>query len=153
MSIKLEFYNIIIPIKNIEKCKEIEGFKGTLKYHKKNGTIEKIWHDDYLYRDGAMNPSDIEKIVNFWKKQGLNPTKTVSGKKYWDELCVVNFHEGPTLPCKWLEFKIENDYSNSQAWLKGTNKNKIIGKNDKRFLSKLYKMSKLQKYFRSLFCR
>ena len=151
MAIHLEFYNIIIPIKNIEKCKGIGGFKGILKHHKKNGTIGKIWYDDHLYRDGAMSPGDTEEIARFWEKQGLNLTKKVEGKEYWDELCVVSFFEGPTLPCEWLEFKRDDNHSENRVWLKGTKEGKLIGKNDKRFFSKLYKMSGMQKCFESLF--
>lgn len=33
--------------------------------------------------------------------------KKINGKKYWDELCVVAFNDEPTLPCEWIEFKIE----------------------------------------------
>jgi hypothetical protein len=153
MAISLEFYNVIIPIKNIKKCKEIGGFKGILKHHKKNGTIGRIWYDDYLYRDGAMSPGDTEEIGRFWEKQGLNLTKKVNGEEHWDELCVVGFHEGPTLPCEWLEFKIENDYSSPRAWLKGTDEGKIIGKNDKKLHSQLHKMPRLQKYLGSIFRR
>ena len=101
MAVELEFISIIIPIKNIEKYYP-GGFE---KYKKDYFDLigGKIWYDDYILRDGAMNPIDIEYIVNEWEKLGLKPFK--EGKKEWDELCVVDYFGGLTLPCKWISKK------------------------------------------------
>jgi len=63
MAIKLEFINLIIPIMHIMRCTSIGGFKGYLKTESHNiGHI--IWYDDYLVREGAMNPMDIGDMID-----------------------------------------------------------------------------------------
>lgn len=67
----LQFYNIIIPIKNIEKCKRIGGFKGYIDNYINKEVIGKVfWWDKYLFRDGAMSWDDVEYSLDFWIKQG-----------------------------------------------------------------------------------
>ena len=69
MSVRCEFIDVIVPIANIErvypggfaafKARYLEDFGG------------RLWHDDYLFRDGAMNPIDAASAVNFWRGYGL----------------------------------------------------------------------------------
>ncbi len=122
MAIHVQFYNILIPIAVIENCKDIGGFQGILDFHKQQGTSKRILYDEYLFSDRAMSPSDVETIAKFWEKQGLAWTEKRDGKEYWKDLCVVSCIEGPTLPCKWIEY----DRNSRCAWMKGTPKGKII---------------------------
>ena len=62
MAIKLEFFDIIIPIKTIKK-KYPGGWKKCLKDH--DGDIGgRVWYDEHLFRDGAMSPNDIGNLVD-----------------------------------------------------------------------------------------
>jgi hypothetical protein len=41
----------------------------------------RIWHDEHLFRDGAMSGRDIEVLVASWQDIGLEPFSEVDGKK------------------------------------------------------------------------
>lgn len=108
MSIQCEFIDLIIPIKNIDlvysggfkkfKKDHIAGFNGRLK------------HDDYLFRDGAMNPKDIKFLIEKWENMGLKGVEDINGKKQWKDFCVVEgMFGGPTLQCDWIEFDGERN--------------------------------------------
>ena len=63
MAIKLEFYDLIVPIKTIQK-KYPGGWKQCLKDH--DGDIGgRVWYDEHLFRDGAMSPNDIGNLVEW----------------------------------------------------------------------------------------
>jgi len=58
MAVKLEFTSIIVPIKTIiEKC-GLKHFK-----QRYNRVIDPEWRDEYLFREGAMNPLDIDDLL------------------------------------------------------------------------------------------
>ena len=106
MSIKCEYIDFIIPIENINmvypggfekfKSDNIENFKG------------RMWHDDKLFRDGAMNSYDIQQLFDYWTKLGLKGVFDEYGEKSWEDFCVVeSMMGGPTLPCYWLTFDPE----------------------------------------------
>jgi hypothetical protein len=101
MAIQLEFLNLIVPIQVIDRHYS-GGFKALIAQHLSMFGV-KLWHDEHLFRDGAMNPKDIEDLVEFWKEKGLKPFEERSGKKWWKDMCVVDFFGGSTLPCDWLE--------------------------------------------------
>lgn len=104
MAVPVRFISVVIPIAVIEeKCKDIGGLKGVLDINKK-WVGKKIKYDEHLYKDGAMSPDDIEQIIEFWKKHGLIPIEEREGKKYWNDLCVIDQFSGPTLPCDWIEY-------------------------------------------------
>lgn len=129
MSVHTEYYSVIIPIEKIKTCQSVRGFVGILEM-KKDDIGGRIYFDDYLYRDGAMGPMDVEDIVEFWKEQGLEPFEERDGEQYWKDLCVVDMFGGPTLPCDWLEFE-RLDYvggggSISHVFIKGKPKGKLI---------------------------
>ncbi len=100
MAVELEFINIIIPIAVIEKL-YVGGFN---KYKKDNlQQIGKtIWFDDYIVREGAMNPKTIQEMVKIWESYGLTGITDNHGIKEWSDLCVVDFIGGLTLSCEWL---------------------------------------------------
>ena len=84
----------------------------------------RIWYDDHLFRDGAMNPQDIAALVATWEDIGLEPFTEVDGNKAWKDFCVVEgMFGGPTLPCDWIEIS-QDGYS---AHLKGAVPGEIAG--------------------------
>jgi len=97
----------------VEKCTQIGGLAGILEMQKEF-LGKRVLVDDYLYKDGAMSPADIETIVDFWQTLGLTPTELRDGKQVWQDLCVVDMASGPTLPCDWLEY----DRENFVVWMK-----------------------------------
>jgi len=103
MAVKLEFISLIIPIEKIEK-----NYPGGFDKYKRDNAQNigrRIWFDNYIVRDGAMNPMDIEYLVKQWEKFGLVGIIEENGNKQWKDLCVVDFLTGCTLPCKWLIHK------------------------------------------------
>lgn len=124
MAIIVRFLGVVIPIKNIEKCKAVGGFKGILE-KEKDWVGKKVLYDEHLYKDGAMSPDDIEYIVKFWEKQGLTPFENKNGKKQWKDLCVVDAICGPTLPCEWLKYEAY-DGGGLCVWMKGKYMGRVI---------------------------
>lgn len=115
MAVALEFIDFIVPISVIKK-KYPGGWDQCLKDHERiiGG---RVWYDDHLLRDGAMNPSDIQSLVDEWTGLGFTPMEEINGEKIWKDCCVVeSIFGGATLPCDWIEFS-ENGQA---AWLKGT---------------------------------
>jgi hypothetical protein len=84
---------------------------------------ETVWHDDHLFREGAMNPMDSGKLVKHWEDLGFQTIETVDGNRIWKDICVVSMLDGLTLPCKWIDFDDEQYY----AYLKGQTPGKVIG--------------------------
>lgn len=114
MAIALEFIDFIVPIAIIRK-KYPGGWEQCLKDHEQliGG---RVWFDEHLLRNGAMNPSDIESLLHEWEDLGFEPYEDVDGQRIWKECCVVERMFGSaTLPCDWLAFTEEGD-----AYLKGT---------------------------------
>lgn len=104
MAIQIIYYNIVIPINNLYKCSGLNNFTDVLKYFTKQNKIKSVWYDDYLLTIGAiMSPADVEKEIAILNQLGLNTFKKTPSNKYWDDLCVVDFIDGVTLPCSWLE--------------------------------------------------
>jgi len=62
MTIQLEFINFIVPISEIEE-KYPGGWVQCLMDHE-NFFGGRVWYDEYLFRDGAMNPMNIEGLIN-----------------------------------------------------------------------------------------
>jgi len=119
MAIQIIYYNIIIPINNLYKCLGLNNLADILDHFAKQNKTKSIWYDDNLLTiGGIMSPADVEREVAVFKQLGLNAFKEIDNNKHWDDLCVVSFVDGATLPCSWLE--LHNDpYSTSYAWLKG----------------------------------
>lgn len=119
MSISLEFIDFVIPISVIEE-KYRGGWIKCLSDHKSliGGTV---WFDDHLFRDGAMNSSDIDLLVDCWTKRGFEPFEQINGVKVWKDFCILDGGE-PTLPCDWIQIN-ENEYS---ASLKDTPPSQIV---------------------------
>ena len=129
MAIRLYFLNVIIPIEKINQSKVVGGFSGYIKENR--GWLgTKMYHDEYLFRDGAMTQRDVEDIVKFWEKQGLDLYYCFNGPNQWKDLCVVDALGGPTLPCDWIKFdygKKDDGGHYPYVYLKGKPKGEIVG--------------------------
>ncbi len=115
MVVKLEFINLLIPIANIKKCSDFDISKDSCR------DIE--WFDQYIYRTGAMNPYDIDDIVEEWISRGLSPVVEETDVKKWSDLCVVDTYAGLTLPCDWIEVNLDERC----AWFKDVEKGTAVG--------------------------
>ena len=125
MAIALEFIDFIVPIALVRQ-KYPGGLEQCLKDHERliGG---RVWFDDHLLRDGAMNPRDIKSLVDEWAGLGFQPTEERDGRNVWKDCCVVeSMFGGCTLPCDWLEIAKDSQ----SAWLKGTSPGDIKGRRD-----------------------
>ena len=102
MALQSEFINIIIPIENIERVYQ-GGFDAYKVEHEKEFT-GRMYHDQFLFRDGAMSLQDTQDIIDKWEALGLVPLKIVDGKEHWNELCVVFMLTGLIRPCDWVMY-------------------------------------------------
>ena len=123
MAIQLEFINLIVPI-NIIKEKYPGGWKQCLKDHE-NLIGGRIWYDDYLFRDGAMNPMDIGHLVEEWKNMGFHTHDGGNSPVKWVDVCVVeSMFGGATLPCDWIEV------TGNVAHMKNEQNNNVVGRDN-----------------------
>lgn len=122
MAIHCEFIDLVIPIENIDKV-----YPGGFKKYKEeniNGFYGKLWHDEFLFRDGAMGPDDMHYLVQKWEERGLVGVVEREGIKEWKDLCVLEgLFGGPTLKCDWLEY----DHVDRCVYMKGKPKGEIVG--------------------------
>jgi hypothetical protein len=125
MSIFLQFYNVLIPIKILEE--KVAPIEEIMKWKDKERNGYKPFHDKHLYHEGAMGPDGIERIVDFWQEKGINPFVIKNGKEYWDEMCMVDSFGGVSAPCDWIEVGPYNENLIFHAWLKDKDKGNIYG--------------------------
>ncbi len=119
----LEFIDFIVPIARIRE-KYPGGWETCLKDHA-NLIGGRVWYDEHLFRDGAMNPRDIEYLVDEWTALGFNPYDEVEGVRHWDEMCVVeSLFDGQTLPCDWLAIA----ETGASAYLLSTDPGVLVGR-------------------------
>jgi hypothetical protein len=125
MAIALEFIDFVVPIERIRE-KYPGGWEQCLADYE--GLIGgRVWFDEHLFRDGAMNPNDIGFLVEEWRGMGFEPMEMRDGNQVWKDVCVVeSMFGGPTLACDWLEF----DPEQRSAYLKGTEPGDVIGRDN-----------------------
>ncbi|MCG3171858.1 MAG: hypothetical protein CALGDGBN_03564 [Pseudomonadales bacterium] len=123
MAIRLEFIDFIVPIATI-RAKYPGGWAKCLADHA-NLIGGRVWYDEHLLRDGAMNPRDIGLLVGEWEALGFTPTVEADGQRVWQDVCVVeSMFGGPTLPCNWLDV----DPDLRIASLRGSDPGSIVGR-------------------------
>ena len=123
MAIALEFIDFIVPVSVIRK-KYPGGWEQCLEDHRQliGG---RVWFDKHLFRDGAMNPKDIQALFNEWAALGFEPTEEIDGKLSWKDCCVIeSLLGGPTLPCSWIAIGDDG----RSAYLRGTEPGNVIGR-------------------------
>ena len=125
MAIATEFIDFIVPIKTIEQ-KYPGGWEQCLADHA-HLIGGRVWYDKHLFRDGAMNPMDIEWLVNYWTDLGFICSSEIDGQKIWHDVCVFEglFGEA-TMPCDWIEF----DPTLRAVYLKGADIGEVKGRNN-----------------------
>jgi len=123
MAVALEFISFIVPIKVIRR-KYLGGWERCLKDHQ-HLIGRRVWFDDHLLRDGAMNPQRIESLVHEWTHLGLHSTERLGTRRCWKDCCVVeSLVADPTLHCDWLEIGDDG----RSAHLKGAAPGRVIGR-------------------------
>ena len=122
MAVMLEFIDLIVPIETIRE-KYPGGWAACLEDHEAV-LGSRVWHDDYLFRDGTMSPRDMESLVQYWAQLGLQASEVRNGQTVWKDLCVVEcMFGGATQACDWLVV----DRKQRTAYLKGTDPGKVVG--------------------------
>ena len=125
MAIFLEFIDFVVPIEKI-RLKYPGGWDQCLLDHS-NLIGGRVWYDEYLFRDGAMNPGDIKRLVSKWAELGFEPAGSNKDGDFWKDCCVVeSMFSGPTLPCDWLVL----DPDRQVAYLAGTEPGQTKGRDD-----------------------
>ncbi len=123
MAIMTEFLDLIVPITLIEE-KYPGGWERCLKDHS-IAIGARVWYDDHLFRDGAMNHAAMEALLKEWWKLGFECYAERDGRKYWKDLCVYEGMQGGTgMPCDWLA----EDSATRSVYLKGTPMGEIKGR-------------------------
>jgi len=122
VAVRLEFINLIVPIKIIEE-KYPGGWSGCLRDHAKSiGRV--VWYDDHLFRTGAMDPEMMDNLIEKWTRQlRFIATEVVDGKVVWKDLCAVDWF-GCQHDCDWAVF----DSALRAGWLKGTESGEVVGR-------------------------
>ena len=118
MAIKLEFCNVIVPVKKIREKLGDEAYESQF-----STVTETTWQDGYLFRDGCMNQYDLEDILDYWESHGFKLLTMIDGRQHWQDLCVVNSGHGPSYPCEWIEYDPEQNV----VWLKGHEPGVAVG--------------------------
>jgi hypothetical protein len=122
MAVALEFINLIIPIARIDQVWP-GGFAAYKAGHERFFGL-RLWHDEHLFRDGAMSPLDMQSLVGEWTRRGLVGKTEKNSVLVWQDLCVVDqLSACPTLPCDWLE----GSRADRCVWLKGQPQGELAG--------------------------
>jgi hypothetical protein len=109
MTIRLEFLNLINPIRVIEE-KYPGGWQTYLEWLGDPSECA-CWHDEHIFREGAMSSEDIESMIGWWEEKGLIPFEIRNNKTVWKDMCVVASPFGEMqYRCDWLEIS-EDGYS------------------------------------------
>ena len=123
MAIALEYLDLLIPIVRIHESYPGGWQQCLADFDRVIGG--RVWYDEHLFRDGAMDPDEMKRRVEGWAVLGfeVTGTRTVgSGRharpvRYWKDVCVVDWSQsGATLPCDWLQV----DLASRTAHLGGT---------------------------------
>lgn len=123
--VRLEYINLIIPLKNINLC--YPGGFDLFSVHHQDKFGDTFWHDAHLFRDGAVNDAEVESLILFWQQKGLVPYDETDGQRKWRDMCVIQAgHSEPSLPCEWLAV----DHASGAVFLKGRPKGRIIGREE-----------------------
>lgn len=127
MAVRLEFIDVLVPVHVIEE-KYPGGFAQCLvDLGPRLG--RRVWHDQRLLRDGALDPASARALVGGWKALGIEPLQWVGGALQWKEVCVVDLRlGGPTVKCPWLEV----DTVARSGWLRGTSRTPVVGRERSR---------------------
>ena len=124
MAVVQEYIDFFVPTRVIRQ-KYPGGWERCILDHQ-HLVGGRVWYDAHLFRDGAMSPADMQRIVSHWKKLGFEALREMDGRPVeWVDVCVSErMYGGPTSPCAWLAF----DEVTGGAYLKGTDPGKLVGR-------------------------
>jgi len=105
MAVQLEFLSVIIPIEKIEA--HYPGGFTAFKINHQSSIGKVIWYDDYLVRDGAMNPADVELLVREWESMGLDVIGESDGRKFWKDLKERDANQPWSVVKNYLDISID----------------------------------------------
>jgi hypothetical protein len=127
VAIALEFIDVVVPIARIRALYPGGWQQCTRDYAALLG--RRVWHDQHLFRDGAMSPSEAQRLVEGWAVLGFEPIGTRHEAPYWKDLCVVDWQQGGvTAPCDWLSVNL----ASRTAHLKGTVPGSLVWRSQPR---------------------
>jgi hypothetical protein len=123
MAVMTEFLDLIVPITVIEE-KYPGGWERCLKDHSA-ALNARVWFDNHLFRDGAMNHEAMKVLLDEWWKLGFVCYAEKDGVLHWKDVCVYEGMQGGTgMPCDWLA----EDTLTHSVFLKGTPQGEIFGR-------------------------
>lgn len=121
MAITTQFIDFIVPI-HVIRNKYPGGWEQCLKDHE-HLIGGRVWYDEYLFRDGAMNPNDIGVLVERWGDMGFECYRMIDGQNHWRDVCVYEgMFGGATMPCDWLAV----DKITKSVYLRGTEVGEVV---------------------------
>lgn len=111
VAIRLEFYNLIIPIRVIDR-KYPGGWDRCRKDHglrREASSFGSCCHDGELFRDGAMDPLGFALLLDRWTSLGFKSTRSHRNRKVAADVCLyATFADTPEHPCDWVRIDTEN---------------------------------------------
>ncbi len=111
MAIALIYMNFLVPVQTIRN-KYPGGWEQCMQDYKQEIAIGRIWFDEYLFHDGAMDPRMIDGFIARWEERGFQIAKIVEEQSQWADMCCIEYL-GHRMP-DWLEIA-PNGYSASLA--------------------------------------
>jgi hypothetical protein len=128
LAVALEFLDFLVRVETI-RAKYPGGWEACLSDHARL-IGQRVWYDEYLFRDGAMGPADIGRLIDEWLRLGFEPTETVASERRWKDVCVVESALGePTLPCRWIAV----DVTERVGYLRGRPRGEAVRPTRTRF--------------------
>jgi alpha/beta superfamily hydrolase len=108
MPVKLEDMNsVVIRIDRLYGCPSIKNVARFLDEQISNASGCQR-DENLLVMPGGADPISRNLLLDDFKQHGLILTRKVQGVQCWEDLCIIDSANGPTLPCLWLEWDAEN---------------------------------------------
>jgi hypothetical protein len=116
VAVALEFIDVVVPIALIRQ-KYPGGWEKCLADHA-NLIGGRVWYDEHLLRDGAMNGLDAQDLVRWWQRRGFEAFGVNTlGQRCWKDVCVIQgIFTGATLPCDWIDVDLERRIAWHRHW-------------------------------------
>ena len=127
MAIKLTYYTIAIPV-------SIVLSKFSLEKWTELNNISTSWDDGNLYAIAAMDPGEIDFIINRWEKFGFLGKRIINNEEHWIDFCVAETNT----KCNWLSYTEDGI---AAIYLTGTQPGEVIWPAPKEIIKKQEKFS------------
>ena len=80
---------------------EISAWLTKAQDHKHEIERGRVWFDEHLFHDGAMDPRMIDGYLQRWEMLGFQIAHEVNGNSQWADMCCIEYQEHQ-MP-DWLE--------------------------------------------------